>query len=92
MNALIFALVQLLHSVINLYIWIVIIGAILSFIQLDPRNPIIEVLNRLTQPAFAFVRKQMPFVVFSGIDLSPIVIIFGLQFVDTLMMRSVMGM
>ncbi|SFV64681.1 Integral membrane protein YggT, involved in response to extracytoplasmic stress (osmotic shock) [hydrothermal vent metagenome] len=90
MSALIFAIVQLLHSIISLYIWVVIISAILSFVQLDPRNPIVEILNRLTQPAFSFVRQKMPFVVLSGIDLSPIVIIFGLQFIDTLMMRSVM--
>ncbi|MBU1667082.1 YggT family protein [bacterium] len=92
MSALIFAIVQLLHSVINLYIWVVIIAAVLSFVQLDPRNPIVEILNRLTQPAFNFVRQKIPFVVVSGIDLSPIVIIFGLQFLDTLMMHAVMGM
>jgi YggT family protein len=90
MSALIFAFAQLLHSIISLYIWVIIIAALLSFIQLDPRNPIVEILNRLSQPAFAFVRKKLPFVVFSGIDLSPIVIIFGLQFIDTLMMRSLM--
>ncbi len=91
MSALIFATVQLIHSIINLYIWIVIIAAVLSFVQPDPRNPIVDLLNRLTQPAFAFIRRKMPFVVFSGIDLSPIVIIFGLQFIDTLLMRSVMA-
>ena len=91
MNALIFATVQLIHSVISLYIWVIIIAAVLSFVQPDPRNPIVDVLNRLTQPAFAFVRRKMPFVIFSGIDLSPIVIIFGLQFIDTLLMRSVMA-
>ncbi|NEW59912.1 YggT family protein [Sulfurovum sp. bin170] len=90
MSALIFAIVHLLHSVITLYIWVVIISAVLSFVQLDPRNPIIEILNRLTQPAFAFVRQKIPFVVFSGIDLSPIVIILGLQFIDMFMMRSIM--
>ena len=91
MSALIFAIVQLIHSVISLYIWVIIIAAVLSFVQPDPRNPIVDVLNRLTQPAFAFVRRKMPFVIFSGIDLSPIVIIFGLQFIDTLLMRSVMA-
>lgn len=91
MSALIYAIVQLIHSVITLYIWVVIIAAILSFIQPDPRNPIVEILNRLTQPAFQWVRQKLPFVVISGIDLSPIVIIFGLQFIDTLMMRSVFG-
>ncbi len=90
MSALLFAVVQLLHSVINLYVWIIIIAAILSFVQLDPRNPIVEILNRLTQPAFNFIRQKMPFVVVSGIDLSPIVLILGLQFIDTLMMRALM--
>jgi YggT family protein len=90
-SALIFAIVQLIHSVISLYIWVIIISAVLSFVQPDPRNPIVDILNRLTQPAFAFVRQKLPFVVFSGIDLSPIVIIFGLQFIDTLIMRSVMA-
>ncbi len=91
MSALIFAIVQLIHSIISLYIWVIIISAVLSFVQPDPRNPIVDILNRLTQPAFSFVRQKLPFVVFSGIDLSPIVIIFGLQFIDTLMMRSVMA-
>jgi YggT family protein len=91
MSALIFAIVQLIHSIISLYIWVIIISAVLSFVQPDPRNPIVDILNRLTQPAFSFVRQKMPFVVFSGIDLSPIIIIFGLQFIDTLMMRSVMA-
>ena len=91
MSALIYAIVQLIHSVITLYIWVIIIAAILSFVQPDPRNPIVEIINRLTQPAFQWVREKLPFVVISGIDLSPIVIIFGLQFIDTLMMSFVFG-
>jgi len=90
MSALLWAIAGLLHSVITLYIWVVIIASLLSFVQLDPRNPIVEILHRLTQPAFNFVRQKMPFVVVSGLDLSPLVIIFGLQFFDTLMMRSLM--
>ncbi|NPA61772.1 MAG: YggT family protein [Epsilonproteobacteria bacterium] len=89
MNALIFAIAQLIHSVINLYIWVVIIASVISFVNPDPRNPIVDLLNRLTQPAFIFVRRKMPFVVISGIDLSPIVIIFGLQFIDTLLKYSI---
>ena len=64
---------------INVYIWIVIIAALLSFVNPDPYNQIVQVLRRLTEPAFAFVRKKMPFVVFNGVDLSPIVIIFVLN-------------
>lgn len=92
MDTFLFAIIQLTHSIISLYIWVVIIAAVVSFIQPDPRNPIVEILNRLTQPVFAFVRKKLPFVVFSGIDLSQLVIIFGLQFIDTLLVRSMVGL
>ncbi|WP_295421307.1 YggT family protein [Sulfurovum sp.] len=91
MNALIYSIVQLLHTVINLYIWIVIISALLSFVRPDPNNPIVQILYRLTEPAYRFIRQKLPFVVFSGIDLSPLVIIIALQFLDTFMMRSLLG-
>ncbi|HEY9189772.1 MAG TPA: YggT family protein [Sulfurovum sp.] len=91
MNALIYAIVQTLHTVINLYIWIVIIAALLSFVRPDPYNPIVQVLNRLTEPVMGFIRRKMPFVVLSGIDLSPLVVILGLQLIDNFMMRALLG-
>jgi len=91
MNALLFALVETLHSVINLYIWVIIIAALISFVRPDPYNPIVQILHRLTDPLFSFVRQKMPFVVFSGIDLSPLVIMLGLQLIDNFMMRALLG-
>ena len=91
MNALIYAIVQTIHTVINLYIWIVIIAALLSFVRPDPYNPIVQVLYRLTEPVMGFIRRKMPFVVLSGIDLSPLVVILGLQLVDNFMMRAILG-
>jgi YggT family protein len=92
MNALIFAIAQLIHTVINIYIWVIIIAAFLSFVRPDPYNPIVQILYRLTEPAFEFVRRKLPFVVISGIDLSPILIILSLQFIDTFVMSLVFGM
>ena len=91
MSALIYAIVQTIHTVINLYIWIVIIAALLSFVRPDPYNPIVQVLYRLTEPVLNFIRRKMPFVVLSGIDLSPLVVILGLQLIDNFMMRAVLG-
>ncbi|PHS32850.1 MAG: hypothetical protein COA92_05750 [Sulfurovum sp.] len=91
MSALIYAIVQTLHTVFNLYIWIVIISALLSFVRPDPHNPIVQILHRLTEPVLGFIREKMPFVVFSGIDLSPLVIILGLQLIDNFMMRTLLG-
>ena len=92
MSALIYAIVQLIHTVLNLYIWIVIIAALLSFVRPDPYNPIVQVLYRLTEPVMSFIRHKMPFVVLSGIDLSPLVVILALQLIDNFMMRAVLGM
>jgi YggT family protein len=91
MNAFIYAIAQLLHTAINIYIWIIIIAALLSFIRPDPNNQIVQVIYRLTEPAFDFVRRKLPFVVFSGIDLSPIAILLALQFLDVFMMRLLLG-
>ena len=91
MNALLYALVQTLHTVINLYIWIIIIAALISFVRPDPHNPIVQILHRLTEPVLNFIRQKMPFVIFSGIDLSPLVVILGLQLLDNFMMRAMLG-
>ena len=95
MNAFIFAVVQLLHTLINVYIWIIIISALLSFIRPNPDNQfvrqILQAIYQVTEPVYDFIRRKMPFVVLSGIDLSPIVILLALQFLDSFMMRSFFG-
>jgi YggT family protein len=69
----------------------VIIAALLSWVKPDPSNPIVQTLYRLTEPVYSFIRKKMPFLVIGGVDLTPLVIILGLQFLDTFMMRAVLG-
>jgi len=78
----------LIHTLMTLYVWVVIIASLLSFVQPDPNNTIVQVLYKLTEPALSFVRKKLPFVVMSGIDLSPLVIIFGLQFIDIIIRNT----
>jgi len=91
MSAFIYSIAQLIHTVITIYIWIVIISALLSFVRPDPSNPIVQTLYRLTDPVYQWLRQKMPFLIISGIDLSPLVIILGLQFIDTFMMRALLG-
>jgi YggT family protein len=91
MNALIFSIIQLLHTVINLYIWIIIISSLLSFVRPDPHNPIVQILYRLTEPIYTVIRQKMPFLLISGIDLTPLILILGLQFLDTFMMNAFLG-
>jgi len=71
---------NLLLGLINLYIWVIIISAFLSFVNPDPFNPIVQFLYRVTNPAYSFVRRIIR-TDFNGLDLAPLVIIVGLQVV-----------
>ena len=85
------AFIGILSSIIYSYIILIIISAVLSFVQVDPYNPIVQVINRLTQPPLNFVRQKLPFLVIGGIDLSPIVVIFSLQAIIALLSHVVIA-
>lgn len=80
-DSLIVAFATLLISIISLYKWVIIIAAILSWVQPDPYNPIVQMLYRLTEPAYALVRRYIP-TVFGGMDMAPLILIFALQFLE----------
>jgi YggT family protein len=75
------AIASILSMVINIYIWVVIIASLITWVKPDPYNPIVQVLYRLTEPVYSFIRKYIPTVV-GGIDLAPIIVILGLQFIN----------
>jgi len=80
-DSLLVAFATLFVTVISLYKWVIIISALLSWVQPDPYNPIVQMLNRLTQPAFALLRRFIP-TVFGGMDMAPLILIFALQFLE----------
>lgn len=82
------AIASILSMVLTLYFWIVIISAVLSWVNPDPYNPIVRTLRNLTEPVFYRIRRTFPFVVISGIDLSPIVVILGIQFLERFLVAS----
>jgi len=71
-------------SLINIYVWVIIITALLSFVNPDPYNPVVQFLHRVTQPAYRLVRRFIR-TDFNGIDLAPLVIIIGLQVIIVLL-------
>ena len=77
-------LALLLMDLIEIYVWIVIAGAVLSWLVafkvVDPQNQVVSTIGRvlyaLTEPVLAPIRRFLP--AMGGIDLSPVVLIFGL--------------
>ncbi|MBU0632125.1 YggT family protein [bacterium] len=80
MSELIIGLGGILVNLIDVYIWIIIIAALLTWVNPDPNNPIVQILYRLTEPAYKLTRRYIP-TVFNGIDLAPLIIVIALQVV-----------
>lgn len=78
----------IVHSLLTVYMWIVIIGALLTWVRPDPYNPIVQVIYRLTEPAYRFVRRLMP-TVFNGLDLAPLILIISLQVIDIILVNII---
>ena len=90
-DAFIGSIFTVILSVVTLYKWVIIISAILSWVRPDPYNPIVQMLYRLTEPAYALVRRFIP-TVFGGMDLAPLIVIFVLIFLETFLGRLFIGM
>jgi len=99
MDVILVPLFSIVLIVINLYIWVIIIQAVLSWLVafnvINGYNKFVatvgEMLYRLTEPALGPIRRRMP--ALGGIDLSPMVLILGLIFlqmvIEQLMVRMV---
>ena len=80
-DSLIVAFATIFLSILSLYKWVIIISALLSWVQPDPYNPIVQMLYRLTEPAYVLIRRVIP-TVFGGMDMAPLILIFGIQFIE----------
>jgi len=80
------ALAQLVGIVLNIYMWIIIIRAIVSWVNPDPYNPFVQLLHRTTEPVLRPIRRALPSA--WGIDFSPMVAILAIIFLDQFLVAS----
>ncbi|NIS71799.1 MAG: YggT family protein [Proteobacteria bacterium] len=75
-----FAIARILDILLNIYMWIIIARAVLSWVNFDPKNPIVGVLYQLTEPVLWRIRRYLP-LRGMGIDVSPVIAILAIIFV-----------
>ncbi len=76
---LIIAIARIIDYLLWAYMWIIIIRALISWVNPDPWNPIIQFLYRVTEPVLAPIRRRLPM---AGIDFSPMVVILAIWFLQ----------
>lgn len=82
------SLYQLISLVFQVYTFIVLGRAIISWVNPDPYNPIVRFLYNATEPVLQRIRRVLP-LQFSGIDLSPIVLLIGLAVLQNILLQLI---
>ena len=71
-----------LNMLLSLYWWILLARVIISWVNPDPYNQIVRFLSAATDPLLYRIRRAFPITYTSGIDLSPIVVIAAIYFLQ----------
>ena len=78
----------ILNFVIGIYIWIIIIRAVMSWFNPDPYNRLIRFIVAITEPLLSEVRRIIPLM--GGMDLSPMIVIVLLYFTRSFVVSTIL--
>jgi len=81
------AVAYVIEMVLNIYMWIIIARALISWVNPDPYNLIVSFLYRATEPVLYRVRRIIPDL--GGLDLSPLIVILIIYFLKEFVIRSI---
>jgi YggT family protein len=82
------AVAKILHMLLIGYMWVIIIRALISWVNPDPYNQIVRTLFAVTEPVLSRLRRKLP--LFAGsIDFSPIVVIIIIYFLDWFLVGTI---
>jgi YggT family protein len=80
------ALAMLVGMLLEFYTWVLIARAVLSWVNPDPYNPIVQFLYKITEPVLDPIRQRMGYGM--GMDLSPMVVLLIIMFLKQFLVRS----
>ena len=75
-----------LDYALSLYMWVIIARALISWVNPDPWNPIVQFLDRATEPVLSPIRRRLGWRM--GIDLSPLIAIMAITFLQYAVVQS----
>ena len=81
------ALAQVIGMALDFYMWVIVIRALITWVNPDPYNPIVQFLYKVTEPVLHPIRRLMP-VYNIGIDLSPLIVIMIIVFLRSFLVAS----
>ena len=86
---LLISIATILDYLLGFYKWVVIIAALLSWVNPDPYNPIVRFLYSVTEPVFRPIRRLIGYRL-GPIDISPIIVILAIIFIQSFLVRTIL--
>ena len=80
---------NIIHVVLMIYVWIVIIRAVLSWVNIPSLHQVAIILYYLTEPVMRPFRRIIPPQRMGGLDITPIIVILLILFVDSFIVKSI---
>ena len=82
------AVARVADIAVNIFIWLIVIRAIVSWISVDPFNPIVQFLHKSTDPVLVPIRKLLPFSLKWSVDITPVIAVLALIFAQSFVIGS----
>jgi YggT family protein len=83
------AIAKIIDIGLSLYMWLIIIRALISWVNPDPYNTLVRFLHSATEPILYPIRKRLP-LFFGGFDFSPVLVIMAIFFIQTFFVQSLL--
>ncbi|MBS1126998.1 MAG: yggt family protein [Nitrospirae bacterium] len=84
---LLIAVAKIIDTLLEIYKWVIIIAALISWVNPDPYNPIVRFLHAVTEPVFRPIRRLVGYRL-GPIDISPIIVILAIIFIQSFLVRT----
>jgi YggT family protein len=86
-----YQVIRLIMLLLDIYTWIIIAAALISWVNLSPYHPVVRTLRRLTEPVLAPIRRILPPWKTWGLDFSPMIVIALIQWVVPRLLFALLG-
>ena len=84
-------MLDVIFMLLDIYKWVIIAAALITWVGPDPRNPIVMMLRQVTEPVLAPARRLLPPWKTGGLDFSPLIVIFAIQLVEWVLPRLLLA-
>ncbi|MFA5271731.1 MAG: YggT family protein [Candidatus Omnitrophota bacterium] len=86
------AFANILSLILTALYWLILIRALISWVNPDPYNPIVIFLNKTTEPLLYPIRKILPFSLKTGLDISPIIAFLIILFLKAFLVQTLLDL